>query len=66
MEQHNSKCAKHLRCLLKDLEETKNAESLESFIACRLIQLHKLSGIRPIGVGEVLRIIAGKVVMILL
>ena len=36
------------------VEEIKNAESLESFIACKLIPLDKRSGIRPIGVGEVL------------
>ena len=48
------------------VEEMKNAESLESFIACRLIPLDKHLGIRPIGVGEVLRRIAGKTVMILL
>ena len=46
------------------LEEIKKkyAESLESFIACRLIPLDKRPGLRPIGVGEVLRI-AGKAVM---
>ena len=48
------------------VEEIKNAESLESFIACRLTSLDKRPGLRPIGVGEVLRKIAGKVVMILL
>ena len=48
------------------LEEVKNAESLESFIACRLISLNKWPGLRPIGVGEVLRRIAGKAIMILL
>ena len=44
----------------------KNTESLESFIACRLIPLDKLSGPGPIGVGDVLRRIARKVVMIIL
>ena len=48
------------------VEEIKNAESLKSFIACRLIPLDKRPGIRPIGVGEVLGRIAGKEVMILL
>ena len=48
------------------LEFCKNAESLESFIACRLIPLDKRSGLRPIGVGEVLRRTAGKAVIILL
>ena len=48
------------------LEEIKNAESLESFIACGLIALDQQSGLGPIGVGEVHRKIAGKAVMILL
>ena len=38
-------------------------KSLEAFTACRLIPLNKAPGLRPIGVGEVLRQIAGKVVM---
>ena len=37
--------------------------SLESFLACRLVPLNKNPGLRPIGVGEVLRRIAGKCVM---
>ena len=48
------------------LEEIKNSEFLESFIACRLIPLDKRSGRRPIEVREVLRTIAGKAVIILL
>ena len=48
------------------LEEIRNAESLESFIACRLIPLDKRPGLRPIEVGEALRRISGKAVMILL
>ena len=48
------------------VEEIKNVESLESFIACRLIRLDKRPGISSVGVGEVLRRIAGKTVMILL
>ena len=57
---------KRIALFLKDLEEMKNTESLESFIACRLIPLDKLSGPGPIGVGDVLRRIARKVVMIIL
>ena len=38
-------------------------KSLEALIACRLIPLNKNPGLRPIGVGEVLRRIAGKVLM---
>ena len=36
---------------------------LEAYLACRLVPLDKKPGLRPIGVGEVLRRIAGKVVM---
>ena len=49
-----------------DTTEDVNGEktsSLESFLACRLIPLDKCPGLRPIGVGEVLRRIAGKVFM---
>ena len=38
-------------------------QSLEAFVACRLIPLDKNPGLRPIGVGEILRRIAGKVVV---
>ena len=38
-------------------------DSLEAFVACRLVPLDKQPGLRPIGVGEVLRRICGKVVM---
>ena len=37
-----------------------NPESLKQFLACRLIPLDKNPGVRPIGVGEVLRRIIGK------
>lgn len=36
--------------------------TIESLMACRLIPLDKNPGLRPIGVGEVLRRIIGKVV----
>ena len=36
--------------------------SLEAFLACRLIPLDKNPGLRPIGVGEVLRRIIGKTI----
>lgn len=39
------------------------SSSLEAFLTCRLIPLDKNSGMRPIGVGEVLRQIAGKVIV---
>ena len=45
------------------LENSGSENSLEAFTANRLIPLNKNPGLRPIGVGEVLRRIAGKVVM---
>ena len=44
-------------------EEIQDYESIESLLACTLIPLNKNPGIRPIGIGEVLRRIIGKVVM---
>ena len=38
-------------------------KTLEAFLAFYLIPLHKNHGIRPIGVGKILRRIAGKVVI---
>ena len=48
-----------------DIEHSNGSptSSLEAFLACRLLPLDKNPGLRPIGVGEVLRRIAGKVVM---
>ena len=37
--------------------------SLEAFLGNRLIPLHKNSGLRPIGNGEVLQLLAGKVIV---
>ena len=45
------------------IETENDATALEAFLACRLIPLDKNPGLRPIGVGEVLHRIAGKVVM---
>ena len=54
--------------LIKKLcvEELESASYLESFVACSLIPLDKKPELRPIGLGEVLRRIAAKTVMMLL
>ena len=43
--------------------QTVNDDSIGPLMASRLIPLNKMPGLRPIGVGEVLRRIIGKVVM---
>ena len=53
-----------IKKLCSDIITVENGcSSLEAFVACRMIPLNKNPGLRPIGVGEVLRRIAGKVVM---
>ena len=50
---------------ITDISNNNNCASLESLVACRLIPLNKYPGLRPVGVGEVLRSISGKVVMMI-
>ena len=45
------------------IEKLETTTFLKAFIACRLIPLDKKPALQPIGVGEVLRRIAGKVNM---
>ena len=53
-----------IKKLCSDIITVENGcSSLEAFVACRMIPLNKNPGLRPIGVGEVLCRIAGKVVM---
>ena len=47
-------------------EELVDPKSIERLVACRLISLDKSLGIRPIGVGEVLRHIIGKAILTVL
>ena len=42
--------------------EIVDPKTLEAFVACRLIPLDKCPGIRPIGIGEILRRIIGKTI----
>ena len=48
---------------INEIEFRNNTTSLETFVSSRLVPLDKNPGLRPIGVGEVFRKIAGKVVM---
>ena len=49
--------------LAKNLATTfVDPKSIEAFVACRLIVLNKNPGVRPIGVGEILRRIIGKTI----
>ena len=48
---------------INEIEFQSNTTSLEIFIPSRLVPLNKNPGLRPIDVGEVLRRIAGRVVM---
>ena len=53
----------HIAALARKLAtENINPEHLESYVACRLVPLDKNPGLRPIGIGETLRRIIGKVV----
>ena len=60
-----NKCLREQIALLarKIASEYVDPRSLEAFVACRLIPLDKAPGIRPIGIGEILRRIVGKVIM---
>ena len=44
-------------------EELVDRKSIEWLVACRLIPLDKFPGVRPIGVGKVLRGIIGKAIL---
>ena len=45
-------------------EKNEDPDSIESLVECRLIPLSKDPGVRPIGIGEVLRRIIGKAIVI--
>ena len=55
--------AQHIKRLF--IEELETTTSLEAFAVCTLIPLDKKPGLRPIGVGEVFRRLAGKVIMMM-
>ena len=47
----------------KDYAPHVDPEGLTAFVACRLMALNKCPGVRPIGIGEVVRRIMGKAVL---
>ena len=51
------------RICISQIEFQENTNSLKTFITSRLVSLDKNPGLRPTGVGEVLRRIAGKVIV---
>ena len=63
-----SKEGSDLRCEIAELakqlcvEQLTDPETIEALMACRLVPLNKNPGLRPIGIGEVLRRIIGKAV----
>ena len=52
--------------MTKRLCQDNTVKYLEAFLACRSIPLDKQPGVRPIGIGEILRHVIGKLVMKLL
>ena len=50
-------------CARRIASSTIDPTALEAYVACRLIPLDKQPGVRPIGIGEVVRRIIGKAIL---
>ena len=67
MHTHSADLCDAISCLARRVCTTcVDPKGLEAFVACRLIALDKCPGVRPIGIGEILRRIVGKAVSITL
>jgi len=56
-------CDALARCAKRIAANYIDPASLEAYVACRLIPLDKQPGVRPIGIGEVMRRIIGKAIL---
>ena len=58
-------CCRKIATELVEIKEKDGnlTSSLEAYLACRLVPLDKSPGLRPIGTGEVIRRILGKIFM---
>ena len=54
--------ARNLATRTLEIQED-GSTSIEAYLSCRLIPLNKLPGVRPVGIGEVIRRIIGKTVI---
>ena len=62
----NDLCDAMASCARRLATSFVDPSSLQAYVSCRLISLDKKPGVRPIGIGEVLRRILGKAVLYLL
>ena len=62
-EKSNDLCSAVARCARRLCTSYVDPASLMAYTACRLIPLNKCPGVRPIGIGEVVRRIIGKAIM---
>ena len=62
-EKSNDLCSAIAKFAVRICTQYIDPAGLMSYTACRLIPLNKCPGVRPIGIGEVLRRIIGKAIM---
>ena len=62
-EKSNDLCDALARCAKRLCTSYVDPDGIAAYTACRLIPLNKCPGVRPIGIGEVIRRIIGKAIM---